>query len=104
MYKLYLDDERIPTYKGWIVVRSFTEFVETISKNGLPNEMSLDHDLGKNVDTGKLLPTGMDCLKWLIYDQQFDISGVNINIHSSNYPAKLNMESFIKSYIRSLKL
>lgn len=47
---LYLDDVRTPTetlpgYKPWYVVRNYNEFVEWISKNGLPDFISFDHDL-----------------------------------------------------------
>lgn len=54
---LFLDDIRVPldtyTYthktifaeKNWEIVRSYTEFIEWITKNGLPYFISFDHDL-----------------------------------------------------------
>jgi hypothetical protein len=82
-YKVYLDDVRTPTNEGWIVVRSYDEFVTKVSEIGLLNidVVSLDHDLGdtamdeyyNNVSPNYTLDythitekTGMDCAKWLV--------------------------------------
>jgi len=50
---IYLDDVRVPVKvredeQDWVVVRSYDEFVETISRIGIDNVelVSLDHDLG----------------------------------------------------------
>lgn len=45
----------------WIVVRNYLAFVSWITKNGLPELISFDHDLGESDE-----PTGMDCAKWLV--------------------------------------
>ena len=45
--KLYLDDIRIPKTEGWVIVRTYDEFVNWITKNGLPEEVSFDHDLAE---------------------------------------------------------
>jgi hypothetical protein len=101
-YNLYLDDERTPTLnKNWVVVRSFQEFKDCIIKNGLPVEASLDHDLGCD-DYGNLLPTGLDCLKWL-FENSYDISSTIINVHSSNMYRKEWMESFIKQWKKVIR-
>ncbi len=97
-YKLYLDDERTPKGSNWVIVKSFNEFVSTILENGLPEEVSLDHDLGE--DENGLLPTGLDCLKWLLTDQNFDITGMKINIHSSNAAGAANMQSYINTWYK----
>ena len=73
---LFLDDLRIPSEaysysfnpvfleKDWIIVRSYTEFVEWITQNGLPDCVSFDHDLS---DVESLQEkTGFDCANWLI--------------------------------------
>lgn len=55
MKKLYLDDLRsVP--KGFILVRSYTEFIFYIQQNGLPDFISFDHDLGTD-------KSGFDCAK-----------------------------------------
>jgi len=92
-YKIYLDDVRTPVDKeNWEVVRSYDEFIETVTKLGLENieTISLDHDLGDtamneyftNVSPNYTLDynaiqekTGYDCAKWLVehfYDKNPD--------------------------------
>jgi hypothetical protein len=80
---IYLDDVRTPLEDGWVVVRSYEEFVEAVESIGLPNLdlISLDHDLGdtamqeyyNNVSPNYKLDydniaekTGYDCAKWLV--------------------------------------
>jgi hypothetical protein len=94
--KLYLDDERNPKTAGWTIVRNFEEFVKCIESHGLPVEMSLDHDLGESI------PTGYDCVKWMIYEKEFDLRKVSINVHSANPVGKANMEGLINSWIKHL--
>lgn len=97
-FYLYLDDERFPkTDKPWTIVRSFDEFKRAILDNGLPGEMSLDHDLGEN------LPTGYDCVKWLVHTKKYDLRNVIINVHSANGVGKDNMEGLIKSWNKFLE-
>jgi len=47
MKKLYLDDVRCPKTEGWDIVRTYDDFVSWITKNGLPDEVSFDHDLAE---------------------------------------------------------
>ncbi len=93
-YKLYLDDERNPSTPGpWVVVRSYENFIATIEKLGVPNEMSLDHDLGAG--EGK---DGIDCVKWMIHEKELDLRPVKINVHSANTVGKENIEGLINSW------
>lgn len=46
MIKLFLDDVRNPPDDTWVVVRSYDEFVNYIEKEGVPDFISFDHDLG----------------------------------------------------------
>ena len=55
MKKLYLDDLRV-TPEGFDRVYNYTDFVEYITQNGLPNFISFDHDLGED-------ESGYDCAK-----------------------------------------
>ena len=96
MYKLYLDDLRVPIQSyplmnnsDWRIVRSYDEFVKTISSDGLPNIISFDHDLAfehyrqsmydpdkhyTNYYTDGTFKekTGFECAKWLVeYCQLF---------------------------------
>lgn len=45
---------------NFVWVKSYDEFVEYITKNGLPDMVSFDHDLGKG------LTKGAECAKWLL--------------------------------------
>lgn len=57
-YNLFLDDFRMPSdafnYKpnpmynneSWVIVRNYDQFIECITKNGIPEIISFDHDLG----------------------------------------------------------
>ena len=90
-YNLFLDDSRNPKDVKWIelppvewvVVRSYDQFVDYITKNGVPVSISFDHDLAdehykeffaaSNPETGDRKiryerlteKTGRDCAIWL---------------------------------------
>ena len=51
--KLYLDDVRNPKSDGWVIVRTYDDFKSWITENGLPDEISFDHDLSDDDDTNK---------------------------------------------------
>jgi hypothetical protein len=126
-----LDDERNPsdTYntmindpvyldKDWVIVRSYTEFVAKIYFRGLPFLVSFDHDLADehyhDFIQGKGAPlqydeyyekTGMDCAKFLVqYCDERDLEFPAWKVHSFNFIGKKNIESYIRSYLRSKKL
>lgn len=63
MSSLFLDDVREAPI-GFDVVRSFEEFTAYIEKNGVPDLISFDHDLGYNESSSE--KTGYDCAKWLL--------------------------------------
>jgi hypothetical protein len=78
MRKLFLDDQR-PAPLGWELVRSYTEFVDSITKLGVPDVIAFDHDLGfehyplMEQNPGDKIPydsykekTGYHCAKWLV--------------------------------------
>ncbi len=100
MKKLYLDDIRNPKSKGWTVVRTYEEFVEYIDKNGLPDEISFDHDLGENVTEIK---SGYDCAKWLCnYCWTNGIPIPSWNVHSANPVGRDNIIGILKSFEKKL--
>lgn len=135
MYNLFLDDERIPYSSDrdvknafavtknpiyytthWEIVRNYYQFVEMIEKNGLPNLISFDHDLGKKYKRedvpAKFLSddkndstilntekTGYDALKWLCeycLDHNQDLP--EIYLHTANEVGFVNMRDYIKSF------
>lgn len=86
-YRLFLDDERFPRQVSWVwlpthhdpdwvIVRNYNDFVDCITKNGLPEFIAFDHDLAlehyKHVDASRppqydayAEKTGYDAAKWL---------------------------------------
>ena len=96
---IYLDDLRTPTSGDWIVVRNYTEFVNTVTEIGLDNIeiISLDHDLGDDainefvyntmqnytIDYSNISEkTGYDCAKWLV-DYFYDENPTRLDMHAS---------------------
>lgn len=114
---LYLDDVRTPIDEIWEVVRSYDEFVEHITKNGLGayDTISLDHDLGDsamkeyytNVSPNFTLnyenieeKTGMDCVKWIVeLSMDTGIPLPKVFVHSANPIGSANMEGYINNYL-----
>lgn len=130
-YNLFLDDIRIPqdafdytkrpTYilDEWVIVRSYEEFIKTITERGMPERISFDHDLGdvhynmNHLDSQDWLAyhklderekTGYDCAKWLVeysMDNNVPISKT-WHIHSMNPVGGANIHGYITSYLKSL--
>lgn len=96
-YKLYLDDLRTPRSSGWIVVRSFDEFVATIEQLGVPVEISFDHDLGWDEEHHCEQKSGYDCAKWLV-EQELLVP--RINVHSANPVGAANIRALLENYAR----
>jgi hypothetical protein len=112
---IYLDDVRIPTDDGWIVVRSYDEFVSKINEIGLENIelISLDHDLGDSamrewhtnvyhnytLDYNNITEkTGMDCTKWLVEQWMNGKPMCRVIVHSANAIGSANMMGYINNY------
>jgi hypothetical protein len=125
MRRLFLDDVRNPkdciSYMGngvynedWDIVRTYNEFVDYIKNNGVPDEISFDHDLadehydpsmfvssksyGEKYETFKE-KTGYDCARWL---SQYCIDNVipmpkTCYIHSMNPVGRDNIQSVLNS-------
>ena len=84
---VFVDDERIPKfqidgYERWVVVRSYQELQSYLEQRGIPDLVSLDHDLAEEhyldhqkyelqgieaIEYGEFTqPTGLDCAHLLI--------------------------------------
>ena len=123
-YNLFIDDFRMPKdafaymklpqyiTKEWIVVRNFYAFITIIQNKGIPDSISLDHDLSdSHYNTELNIPydqytekTGYHCAKWLI-DYCIDNNKklpAEILIHSMNPAGSLNIKSLFESYEKSL--
>jgi hypothetical protein len=124
MYKLFLDDERDP-YKvkwvqlplgPWTVVRTYNEFVKTITEKDLPEFVSFDHDLADEhyrpsmynadkhytnyyTDGTFKERTGYECAVWLVnYCIDKNLPFPQYVVHSMNPVGKENIISYIESY------
>ncbi|HEY9116271.1 MAG TPA: cyclic-phosphate processing receiver domain-containing protein [Roseivirga sp.] len=108
MKKLFLDDIR---EVEWIyenqktgafeVVRNYDEFVEYIKKNGLPDFISFDNDLGLD-ENGIVAPDGYAAVKWLVYESGLDLKNLEFKVHSANPVAAEQIRGLLNNYIRHL--
>jgi hypothetical protein len=119
MYKLFLDDVREPKQVTWvemplgpwIVIRNYNEFVEYITKNGLPSFVAFDHDLGQeHYIVGKPKyneykeKTGYDCVKWLIeYCMNHNKLFPDYQVHSMNPIGKMNIRAIVENFKNTIK-
>lgn len=121
-YKIYLDDERTPNDKSWIVVRNYGQFIRVISKIGLENisTISFDHDLGDtaieeyytNVMNKGILDydnieekTGYDASKWLVdfYMDNDSTHFPQVYVHSANPIGASNIIGYINGFLKHIK-
>lgn len=140
--RLFLDDYRIPMdcakymytrlghdnyghknfeyLKDWVIVRNYPEFVAWITKNGLPDLISFDHDLAdghyhKNMQEGILNyntedfnddynKTGFHCAKWLVdYCCDHRIPSPRFFVHSMNPVGTENIQSLLDNFNKSIE-
>ena len=108
---LFLDDIRDPwntthvelPYATWTTVRDYDEFVSTITAyhaetGNLPNHIAYDHDLAcihyaaGDDAIGDLVPTGLECAKWVIqFCINHDLVMTEFSSHSMNPVGKANI-------------
>jgi hypothetical protein len=103
MFKIFLDDIRIPLDDNWIVIKSYVDFITFINSNqlNLINEISLDHDLGLEDETER---NGYDVAKWLVeYSLDNNCTLPLIKVHSANPVGSKNIISLINGYLISIK-
>nr|WP_321411250.1 cyclic-phosphate processing receiver domain-containing protein [uncultured Carboxylicivirga sp.] len=109
MKKLFLDDIRTidmvydkSMESEYDIVRTYEDFVDYILKNGLPDFISFDNDLGLGED-GEVAPDGYAAAKWLVYESGLDLINLKFNVHSANPVAAKQIEGLLTNYIRHLK-
>ena len=128
---LWLDDYRDPfdNSMDWISfspigrnvtiewVTSYDEFVNYITKNGLPDAICFDHDLSDfqafksgypdlmaDVPMPETEKTGYDCAKWLVnYCLDNNVKLPQYAIQSANPVGKENIDKLLKSFNRFLQ-
>ena len=92
---------------GFLKGQSYKEFISWIEKNGLPDGICFDHDLG---DEGKLknkrkIPkSGLDCADWLVdYCEKNNLGLPSWGIQTMDIVGKLNIQSILNAYERKKK-
>jgi hypothetical protein len=105
----------------WEIVRNYQQFVDHITKNGLPSFVAFDHDLADEhyrpsmynkdghytnyyTDGTFKEKTGYDCAKWLI---EYCINNNRIfpeyEVHSMNPIGKINIRSIVENFKATIK-
>jgi hypothetical protein len=121
-YNLFLDDERVPSKVTWtelpnvpwVIVRSVESFISHISRYGLPQIVSFDHDLADehyaryheaNQVTGVFrydgltVKTGLEAAKWLVrYCETFQKPMPECYYHTRNHFGEANMREVINNF------
>jgi NAD+-processing family protein with receiver domain len=123
-YRLFLDDERAPKQVTWValppgpwtVVKSYTQFVDTIMTRGIPMFVSFDHDLAdEHYRAAQYMPyphlytdrfpfkekTGKDCAYWLVercLETKTPIP--EYQVHSMNPVGRYNIISVMMSGLK----
>ena len=114
-YQIYLDDVRTPQTDGWEIVRSYDDFVKWIQENGLPDEVSFDHDLADehyvqsiNSSDGNTSyydyntikeKTGYECCKYLVNEcMKRGIKHPEFAVHSMNPVGARNIMDYVEQY------
>lgn len=121
MYKLFLDDERLPQSAlqqglidkdhdlytndlSWIIVRDFDEFKKEVLQRGVPAYVSFDHDLAEiSYSMGKSYvrfkeQTGYDCAVWLYcfcYERGF--APPKCQVHSASETGRPRIKQFLRT-------
>jgi hypothetical protein len=129
--KLFLDDVRqvkdacnyMPNPKvywedGWDIVRSYSEFVDYIKKNTLPELVSFDHDLADvhyevdfndwidfTADQLGVEETGLDCAKFLVeYCEENSLKLPEYLVHSANPVGRSNIRGYLDNAKKHLDI
>ena len=103
--KLFLDDLRTidmvydeSQEKEFDIVRTYEEFVLYVQKNGLPDFISFDNDLGLDKN-GEVALDGYAAAKWLVYESGLDLRSLQFKVHSANPVAAEQIKGLLTNYI-----
>jgi len=97
MTTMFLDDVRMPRGRFDVIVRSSQEAIDHISKHGVPDFISFDHDLGGDDDAMRVVNFIIES------DLDGDISipsGFSFHVHSANPIGARNILSKLENYLR----
>lgn len=99
MTKLYIDDIRTPS-DDWIIARSSKDAIAWISRKGMPDFISFDHDLGGS-------DTAMAVVHWIIettLNGHLIIPGnFDFHVHSMNPVGAENIRKTMKKFLEHIR-
>jgi hypothetical protein len=97
MYKLFIDDERFPLRNDWKIARTSNAAIRIVYENGMPQEISFDHDLGGD-------DTVMQFLKWLanyMLDHSWKFPrNFTYSVHSQNPVGVQNIKGYMNNLLK----
>ncbi len=90
-WKLFVDDDRVgPQHEpGWVFAPNYEKALELIAEKGLPDEVSLDHDIWTGCWQGD------DFCAWLV--RQDLPTEFEYRVHSSNKEGAENMIAILSA-------
>jgi len=109
---IWLDDMRDPTdaRMDWLAyspigkeveviwLKNYSQFKNWILKNGMPDGICFDHDLGEDT------PSGYECAKWLVnYCLDNNVAPPVWSSQSANPVGKANINRLLRNFLRSLE-
>jgi hypothetical protein len=114
----YMPNPRVYWEDGWDVVRNYTEFVNYIKRNPMPELISFDHDLADihyEVDFNDWLDftsdqlgveeTGLDCAKFLVeYCLDNGLKLPEYLVHSANPVGRSNIRGYLDNAKKHLDI
>lgn len=98
--KMFIDDERFPVFEEFIICRTSEEAIKFIMENGIPEEISFDHDLGSD-------DTSMVVIKWMeeaLIDGKIQFpDNFQYFVHSQNPVGVQNIRNRMDNLIKHFK-
>lgn len=103
-WRLFLDDERFPSSiwreDEWFIARTANDAVQHILANGIPRDISFDHDLGEDQ------ATGADFVHWMIehmLDEGLKFpANFSFYVHSMNPIGAVNIQAKMENAIKHI--
>ena len=97
--RLYIDDIRNPKGDFDYIARNSEDAIEFMIRNGCPEFISWDHDLGGD-------DTSLIVVKWMIemdldMEKEFIPENFKFFVHSANPVGKANIEGYLNAYLKS---
>jgi len=98
--KMFIDDERFPVYETFVICRSSDEAIKFMEQNGIPEEISFDHDLGGD-------DTSIKVINWMenaLLDGKVEFpENFQYSVHSQNPIGAANIRNKMEGLVAHFK-